>query len=68
MIAKEIIREYRRPIALVISIICILIIFISYHGFNENQQHDGMPNLLMSTASYITTTLACVIALLFLLE
>jgi hypothetical protein len=57
---------YKKGIAMSLVILCIFIVLYAYHGFTENQQHDGKPAMLMNTVGYITTTAALVTALLFL--
>mgnify|MGYP000910494847 CR=1 FL=1 len=67
-LTRENIIKNRGLISLALGVICVLIIIYAISGFNENQKHDGMPNLLVSVVSYGTTTLAVIIALLFLIE
>lgn len=68
MSIKLLIQKNRKQLSIFLSILCVVIILFAFNEFNENQKHDGMSNLLMSSASYVTTTLACIIALLFLLN
>jgi hypothetical protein len=68
MSIKLLIQQNRKQLSTFLSILCVVIILFAFSGFNENKKHDGLPNLLISSASYVTTTLACVIALLFLLN
>ena len=58
--------SYKKEISLGLVMICIFVVLYAYQGFNKNQRHDGKPAMLMSTVSYVTTTVALITALLFL--
>jgi hypothetical protein len=60
-------KSRRRKLAFSIGLICLIITLLSFIIFiYGNQQHDGWANLIMSSASYITTSFALITALLFL--
>jgi hypothetical protein len=60
---KEFIIKNKIHIYIFIGILCLGIILITSFGFTKNQQNDGLPNLLISTVGYITTTLGLLLGI-----
>jgi hypothetical protein len=57
----------KKQLSFAIGIICMIIVIFSFLVFYAgNQEHDGIANLIMNSASYITTSFALITALLFL--
>jgi Ca2+/H+ antiporter len=57
---------YKKEISMVLLIICIIVVVIVFKEFNEDQKLDGSSNLLITTFSYITTTISLIATLLIL--
>jgi len=66
-VIKNFTQTRRKILAFAIGIVCIIIVIASFLVFYfGNQEHDGLANLVMSSVSYITTSFALAVALLFL--
>lgn len=65
MSIRYLITNNRYTLSWLMIIICVLIIIYAVYEFREKQKHDGIPNLLINIASYITTTIALFITLIF---
>lgn len=57
---------FKKEISMALIVLCVVIILFSIYGFTKNNEHDGLPAMVMSSVSYITTTAALITALLFL--
>lgn len=66
---KQFTQIKKQQIAFVIGLICVIIVigsFLVFYWGDSPGEHDGIANLVMSSASYITTSFALITALLFL--
>ena len=66
---KKIIKDFiyinRYEISLSIILLCILIIIYACNDYKKIYKHEGLPSLILNSASYLTTTFAIIIPLLF---
>ena len=60
----NLIHENKSIIIIITLILCVILVCTAIIGFNYNHKYDGLPNLLISTSAYITTTIALILVLL----